>query len=338
LVRILKKASRIKRVLKRHQETRELVNQYFGDKRLTHSILSTIATKMLKYEPLAAAWEHAKQTFSIEEWIHSNQILVLGNCETSRSAMDAINRCIFKRACDLTLSCDDSFWRRTWIYIDELSEAGKLGLIPVLKKGRSKGACVAIAFQSISGLRDASLFGNHMADEIFGMVATKWFGRLECPTTAEWVSKLFGDHETPNVSRTVSRQGNERGVSTTTQSMIKPMVLPAEIMSLPTCNRRNGLSGYYITRTAGTFPDTLSGNELFDDLLVPPDRTTPEFVPRNSKTQFLRPWSSEEFARYGGPVGQRRTNKTKPVVQPERAQETTETNTDPYRDLDEIFE
>ncbi len=339
LVRILKKASRIKRVLRKHEVTREFIDQYFGDKRLTHSILSTIATKMLKYEPLAASWEHATHTFSIEEWIRSNQILVLGNCETSRAATDAINRCIFKRACDLTLSCDDSFTRRTWFFIDEVSEAGRLdGLISLLKKGRSKGAAVALAFQSISGLRDAKMFGNHLADEIFGMMATKWFGRLECPTTAEWVAKLFGDHEAPNVSRTVSRQGGEYGTSTTTQLMIKPMVLPAELMSLPTCNRRNGLSGYYITRTAGAFRDVLDGEELFGTLLVPPDENTPGFVPRDGMTQFLRPWSDADLARYGASPTRKIRPSATPAVQPVPSTEFSPPSPEAYRELDELFD
>ena len=88
-----------------------------------------------------------------------------------------------------TIDQSESTTRRSWFIVDELADAGKLqGIISLAKKGRSKGACVVLAFQSVSGLRDPQLYGQHGADELLGQIGTRFIGRLECPSiTRFWV-------------------------------------------------------------------------------------------------------------------------------------------------------
>ena len=180
LLRGVSSARRLKAILKKHQQTRDIVGRYWGDKRLLHNIMSTMATKLLPFESIAAAWDEAKERVSLHEWAKDESIIVLGNSEISRTAIDAINRCMFKRASDITLSQTESFTRRNWFFLDELSEAGRLdGLVSLLKKGRSKGGCVVIALQSIAGLKDTKLYGPHFTAEILGQIGHKFFGRLE---------------------------------------------------------------------------------------------------------------------------------------------------------------
>ncbi|MFN9293982.1 MAG: hypothetical protein ACK6EB_38365, partial [Planctomyces sp.] len=84
----------LKQVLRKHDYTRDIIHLYFRDKRLLSKIMSTISTKFLPFEPIAAAWEAASGRFSMEDWIRTELALILGNSETSRAAIDAINRCI----------------------------------------------------------------------------------------------------------------------------------------------------------------------------------------------------------------------------------------------------
>src|SRR5262249_3749671 len=109
LLRAVSSARRLKAILKKHPQTRDIARRYFGDKRLLSNIMSTLATKLLAFEPIAAAWEHAKGKVSLQQWADEESILVLGNSEISRTAIDAINRCMFKRASDITLSQTESF-------------------------------------------------------------------------------------------------------------------------------------------------------------------------------------------------------------------------------------
>lgn len=310
LLRAVSCPRRLKVILKKHPQTRDIVARYWGDKRLLHNIMSTMATKLLAFEPIAAAWEESKTRVSLHEWAKDDSIIVLGNSEISRTAIDAINRCMFKRASDITLAQTESFTRRNWFFLDEVSEAGRLdGLVSLLKKGRSKGACVVLALQSIAGLRDAKLYGPHFTAEILGQIGHKFFGRLECPETAEWASRLFGDQEINQytTSHTSSRQGSSttRNHSIVTQKA----VLPAEFMDLAPCTRADGLTGYFMSRGSGCYCINLPANVLFDEALIPPDRNVPEFVERPIEAQYLRPWTDEEAARFGAVVQKREQGK-----------------------------
>lgn len=305
LVRVLKSERRIKAVLRRHSETRDVIEQYFNrhDERLVANIMSTVATKLLRFEPVAAAWDAADKRFSLEDWIKENWILVLGNSEQSRVPVDAINRCMFRRSVDLLLGQSESFTRRTWYILDELTQmgGGKLPqLVSLLKTGRSKGACVAMAMQSVSALRDQTNYGQHFAAEILGMTANRWIGRLECVETAELLSRLIGDQERPvtHTSTTTGRQGTSR--TTSRRFETRRLVLPGELMSIDECNRTNGMTGYYLMRSIGVFKNTIPGDRLFDELLVPPDPSVPDFVPRPVEAQYLRPWTKDDSRRLFG--------------------------------------
>lgn len=303
LMRGMSSPRQLKRILMRHPETRDIVRRYFGDDKVLSNIMSTIATKMLPFESIAGCWENAPEKISLEQWAKEPFILVLGNSEVSRTAVDAINRCMFKRASDITLSQTESFTRRTWFFLDELSEAGRLdGLVSLMKKGRSKGACVAICFQSISGLRDARLYGQHQTDEILGQIGNRFFGRLECSETAEWASRLFGDQEFGRIvhGSTSSQQGSSS--STNHQVVTQRALMASEFMSIAPCTRRNGLTGYFIVRDTGCFSANFTAEALFGDALLPPDPDVDDFVARDIEAQYLRPWNKAETQAFCGPI------------------------------------
>lgn len=332
LLRGVSNPLRLKRILKAHPETRDIVSRYFYDRRLLSNIMSTLATKMLPFEPIAGAWESAHERISLEDWTRSEEILVLGNSEISRTAINAVNRCLFKRASDLTLHQSESFTRRSWFIIDEASEAGRLdGFVSLLKKGRSKGACVAISFQSVSGFRDPSMYGPHFTDEILGQIANRFFGRIECPETAEWASRLLGDQEIEKCS-TSSTSGPEGGSYTITrQDAIVRAVLPSEFMSLTPCNPSNGLSGYFLVRSIGCYGATFPGDEVFEQWLLPADKSVPEFKPRDVMAQLIRPWTTEEALKFAPEPPKSRIARTKP--RPKQRQALSEK----LKDMDEFL-
>lgn len=336
LIRVMQSARLIRRVLRKHAATRSIESEYFSEDRTAANIMSTVATKLLPFSNIAASWETATESFSIEEWVRESWILVLGNYETGRMAIDAVNRCLFKRASDLILNQTNSFSRRTWVIWDELSEAGKLdGLVSLMKKGRSKGACCALAFQSIQGLRDRALYGPEQTDEILGQIANRFFGRLECVATAEWASQLFGDQEFEEeaVSESSGAGGASRSVSK--QRSSRRLVLPSELLDIEPCNPEHGLSGYYIVRSHGSYFDKLEGSELWGKSLVSPRADVPEFVPRPSASMLLTPWSDVEDATFCTPRKERRRGE--PQQAPPRPVDRTLPLADkPSRDLADL--
>jgi hypothetical protein len=304
------------------------------------NIMSTLATKLLPFEPIAAAWDTATTSFSLRDWVTGNWILVLGNYETGRTAIDAINRCIFKRASDLTLNLPNSHIRRSWFFLDEISEVGGRGglqwLISHAKKGRSKGAVLVIAFQSISGLRDPKVFGQHLTDEILGQIAHRFFGRIECVVTADWASTLFGDEERERTSVTDSYGPSGSSQSVSRQTTPRRLVIPSEFMSIDACNRDNGHSGYFIVRSEGAYFDHIPGEELFGAQLLEPRADVPAFSPRSAAAQFLSPWTPADQVRYGSASRKRTVDRADESRHTKSVDLSTDAH-DAWSDLDESF-
>ncbi|QDT52805.1 Coupling protein TraD [Caulifigura coniformis] len=328
LLRVLQSRRLLKAVLRKHPETREIVALYLRDAKLAANILSTVATKFMAFGPVAAAWEHAKRRVSLTEWSQTGSIWVLGNSEISKTPIRTLNRAMFKRATDITLSQPESWTRRNWFFLDELSEAGKLdGLVSFAKKGRSKGGCLAVSFQSIEGLRDSQLYGQHVSEDFLGQLGHKFIGRVESAASAEWASQLIGDQEIEQIStsRTSSKDGTSRTVSR--QNAIRRAVLPGQFMDFPPCNRRNGLTGVFFVPEVGVFGDALDGEVLFDELLWPP-ADVPAFVSRPVDCQYLRPWTAERATYFGIP--ERRPPSPKPPEQERRPEIDRD-------DLDDLF-
>lgn len=167
---------------------------YLSEERTGLNILSEIATRMAPFEAVAQAWNNCPRQISLTQWVESEAVLVLGNNEEHRAALDPINRVLFQRATELVLAQSESTTRRTWFFLDEVRDAGNLeSLGRLMTKGRSKGACVALGFQDIEGMHDA--FGKERANEFIGQCANKAILRLNSPETAKWASELFGKYE-----------------------------------------------------------------------------------------------------------------------------------------------
>ncbi len=90
---------------------------------------------MTPYESIAAMWDlaiDAGRKISLSDWAShrgkDNCVLILGNNERARAAIDRINQVIFKRVSELLLDQpeDRTGSRRSWLFLDEIGEAGKL--------------------------------------------------------------------------------------------------------------------------------------------------------------------------------------------------------------------
>ena len=191
-----------------------LRESYFAehvDERTASNIRASLNVKLALYEPVAAAWHKAASAplfggyFSLRSWIDEKpgrgrpgSILVLGNDEAARAALDPINQAIFKRATKLVLARKertqaerDGGTNQIWFFLDEVREAGKLdGLGRLLTKGRSKNACVAMGFQDVDGMRE--VYGKEVANELCAQFNNVAMLRVNSPETAQWASDLFG--------------------------------------------------------------------------------------------------------------------------------------------------
>jgi type IV secretory pathway TraG/TraD family ATPase VirD4 len=282
-------------ILARSEHTEHLVAMYLNEGDTLNSVKATIATKMMPYEVVAAAWSRTASKVRLRDFLDPGRerlVLVLGNDESNRDAVDAINRVLLRRLSELIIAQPESEERRTWIFFDEVREAGRLdGLGSLLLRGRSKGACVVLGFQDIDGLKD--VYGEHQAQELVGQCAYKAILRLESPTTAEWASRHFGARE-----RVVRRQSQSvtMGQGFGTQSGLNEqlekteIVLPIQLLRIPP-PLQGRLTGYYLTPVAH-YENTVAFGSLLQGRA--PDVA---FAPRDEADQYLEPWTTDDLDR-----------------------------------------
>lgn len=287
------------RIIERHSETRNLVKKYLGDKKLTNDIFATTASITMLYEPIAASWEHASEWLSMSDCFKNEYIVILGNSETCRQTIDRVNSVLFKRWTDLTLDQPDGTRERFWTFIDELSEAGQLaGLPSFLKKARSKGGRCVVACQSTEGLKSDKLYGDKVTADFLSCFGNRVFTRLECSETAEYCSKYIGDQEIRQTSETESGKPGERQKSISYSNVVQRTILPSEFMNIESVSLEHGLTAMIKLRSSSPSWETIPGDVLFNDWLIPKNPDVPDFVPVPEINEFLRPWTPVEEAKY----------------------------------------
>lgn len=143
---LMERSEILRQALERNPETAALVEEYFQHHDAFADVRATMANWLRRYRPIAACWHHAKDKVSLEDWVAGEYVLLLGQDDSIRVQMDAINRALVLRASQLILRGSDSSTRRSWLIIDEVRELGNLdGLSRFLTTARSKGGASAAA-------------------------------------------------------------------------------------------------------------------------------------------------------------------------------------------------
>ena len=304
VVLALRFETRLRQVLEKIVEGRAILDQFFQTGDTLQGVRATLATHLAPYEVIAAAWACASEKVSLSEWMAGEFVLVLGNDEATRTALDAINRVLFQRLSELVLAGEESQSRQTWIFLDEVREAGRLeGLSRLMTKGRSKGACVVLGFQAIEGMRE--VYGPNVAAEIVGLCNNKAILRLESPLSAQWASELFAKTELIERRRSRSSSRSEKGVipvfgrsrSWSEQRVTTDAVMASEIMTLPPTGPAVGLHGFFITRSRGAYRAAIPWKQLNLSSRSAPPKS--DFIARPHSSQYLREWTAEDLERLG---------------------------------------
>ena len=332
----LRSEGRIRTVVRQFPVVEEMVAPYLEDERVLPSILSTIATKIAPFEVVAALWEQARlkgRVMSLSSWLKSESILVLGSSPANRASLDPINRVLFRRLCDLLLDMENRSDALTWVFLDEVREAGKLeGLSSLLNQGRSKGVAVVLGFQEIEGMIQE--YGQNIASEIFGQCGHKTFLRTGSAATAGWIEHHWGQTQMMETSYSSSvTQGGDGGRSRTEgvsyQRQVRQAVLASTIMQLPPTGPRSGVLGaFHDIPGRGIIHRMENWNEIAALLKEDDDRkakASPEKLDEckwpESELDFelVRPWGDSDKKRFRIlPERNRRTKKPATLSRPHR--------------------
>lgn len=255
---------RVKDILNKDEEGRETLANFFGDDRTAYQVYTTVVSRMSYYRPVAGLWQRSKHKLSLRHWLTTESILLLGTNATAETALSAINEVMFRVLVEEIDVQPDSSSRRTWFWIDEARLSGPLlrgKMLPYLAvKGRSRGACLVLAFQDIDGFREAA--GTRIANEVIAQCSHKALLRMESDESARWASQLIGQYETLDLMQ--SKQGGLfcKGGSQSEQAARRDTVLPSEFYLIPATNRQNGLTGYFLSPGTGASKLQIGSNAI----------------------------------------------------------------------------
>lgn len=292
-----------------HPKTRYLQDHFSPENAKNFAgVKSTVDTCLEVYRSVAALMDASPNApISLKEWVENGEsVLVLGNHELSREATDTLNRLILQQLSKALIArdgvinpeCDE-----TWIFLDELREAGALqGLRQLLLRGRSKGVAVAMGFQDVEGIFAA--YGEHEGAEIIGATQNTVILHLNpsAPKTAQWASDVFSSRR--DIVATDSTNYGERNSSWGQQrsAQLVPNVYPIQFVELPMPTPEEGLQFYSFTHSDGYRHFHYGWNNDFLERqgyfqLDDPEKY-PDFI-LNSRWEAadLAPWDKRDYLR-----------------------------------------
>lgn len=173
--------------------------------------------------------------FSLRTWLESGE----GNLyftwrEDMLSSLEPLMSTWIDIVISSVLTLSDDQPRPLWLVLDELASLERLSSLEAgLTKGRKHGLRVMAGLQSVSQLD--SLYGPYNAKTLRSCFRNIF--ALGCsnadPQTAKEISDGLGQCEIERTQMTHSNSKNGRTSSTACHRTVEPVVLPAELMSLP---------------------------------------------------------------------------------------------------------
>ena len=166
---------------------------------------------------------------------------------------DAIFRSLMTFVIDImtreVLSLRDSFTRRITFVVDEFGSLAKMPCIfDFLTMGRSKGGVLVLANQDLGSV--SNVYGADQKETFFNNFNVHLIFRLNDPTTAEFLSKAFGEREVIKKFQSSQFSPSDLGdrFSMSEQEKLEKIILPTEFQSLPDFNAYLKIANYGLTK------------------------------------------------------------------------------------------
>jgi hypothetical protein len=191
---------------------------------------------------------------------------------------DAIFRSLMTFVIDImtreVLSLADSFTRRITFVVDEFGSLSKMPCIfDFLTMGRSKGGFLVLANQDLGSV--SNIYGSDQKETFFNNFNVHLIFRLNDPTTAEFLSKAFGEREVIKKFQSSQFSPSDLGdrFSMSEQEKLEKIVLSTEFQSLPDFHAYLKIANCGLTRME-------TPRKFLPDI-------TDEFVPRDFGLQAM---------------------------------------------------
>ncbi len=293
---------RIEAVTARHPRARRLAASILNDDKHAFGALSTLTTKLSRFEEVAGLW-HSRplaRSFSVQEFLKQPGVLVLGWDPVLNESLWPINAILLKALADEILRGPRSRQPRHWFVFDEFRAMEQVEAVQrLLNRGRSKGVSVLIALQSIEGLID--VYGPHKAQDILSACAHKTVLRVGDPKSAAWAEEYFGKIRRTERTLTENFGGKDGPTGSYHYGLQdRSALLASYFMSLP-------FSGpgrpFKAVNDVPWLDATIITERGFDELNAwrpPRSEAVAAFAPREDKEEeTLKEWTPKEEQHFG---------------------------------------
>ena len=303
LITVMDRPELLKQVLVRTGKGRGIVRDYINTvDRLALSIRATLRASLSPYRLIAALWDRAKYSFSLKRWSEGGGVLLIGDHYKYRHSRVRVNNMLVRDAIDTLMDRhDQNEHDLTWLYLDELKNAGKFpNFGTMLTQGRSKGIRSVLAAQGLSTLK--ATFEEAEVEEVLNNCGEKAIMQLGTAEDADWAERLFSMHTVTKISRTVPRQSPNEG-SETFHDDRQPRVFAREFLELDSASDNDGgLHAFYHWRgkdgvSCNRLHSTSVDQGMPDPLGERP--VPPEFAPRGPEEFEIREFGPEDYDHLG---------------------------------------
>ena len=153
-----------------------------------------------EFEIIAALWSHTKESFSVQDFVNSEAILIVGSDPGFSHSLGAVNDLLFTVVTERLLAQPKSRERRSHFILDEFTAMNDdrpvRSIRNLTQRGRGRGVDVTIMYQSIEDMK--AIYGK-FASGILGQFRNRLFLATGDPETAKYnAEKLSGGHWKPD--------------------------------------------------------------------------------------------------------------------------------------------
>jgi hypothetical protein len=217
------------------------------------------------------------------------------------AVLQPIHQAIIDFLADLVLSEPDSHTRRSWFFLDEARDLGRVEKLNRLANlGRSKGVSLVLGIQSIEGFTEA--YGSeHLAREILANLSNVSWLRTSSAHTADAFVKFFGEVEILvrkiNSSTSYnSKGGTTYGTSIEETRRMEKARLGSELMGIPRPSESQPVVMFNDVPRIGSFVANIHVRN-FLERNVPPDPRIPNVIEVLPKEMTLTEWKAADAKR-----------------------------------------
>ena len=302
LVSILDNPTLLAQVLDRTEKGKGVARDYMSaSDRLSDSLKATLRSYVSHYRLIAALWDHATHSFSMERWARGGGMLLIGDHYRYRESMVRVNNLLVRYAIDVLMDRPgEEHLDLTWLYLDELKNAGRFpNFGTMLTQGRSKGIRAVLAAQGVSTLK--LTFRENEEQEVLNNCGNKCIMQVASDEDARWAERLFSTVERSRITFNIpddARSFGSRSITTADE----PFIHAREFLQLSSANDFDGQLSAFYHATGAVVSYTEVPPRIVDSSMPPPGSRAAlpaEFQPRSKATYALRPLTQADLEHLG---------------------------------------